>query len=346
MLPHLTNENPWFTFLVHFRNVEDMERFGGGSFLRHYSRDAADFQSKMCSLPPVVGGEVVFGAEIAWGEIVVIMRMPDAMIGPEAYKFVSDALALTVRRGASVVGLGALTSPATGGGLSLLRHLPPKVTLTNGNGYTAAVVRRNVVEASEILGLGWRARVAVVGCTGSVGVAASHLLAQSGFELTLVGRSARRAQHHLGDIAPRAKFAGELAALREADIIVLLTSDPSAGLMPHHVKPEAVVIDCAQPANIEGANLEEFRRRQITVVEGGIVRIPGYSSTLDLGVSDCTDTFACLAETYLFAREGIREHSVGRPTAEFALRMERIAARHGVSARPLGVPQSSCALVP
>jgi hypothetical protein len=41
-------------------------------------------------------------------------------------------------------------------------------------------------------------------------------------------------------------------------------------------------------------------------------------------------TFACLAETYLMAREGMREHSVGAPAPEFALRLEQVAARHGV----------------
>jgi fatty aldehyde-generating acyl-ACP reductase len=310
-----------------------MRRLGGGSFLRYYSRNNEDFQSKMCSLPPLVAGEIVFGRQAIWGELINIMREPQTMMGPLAVREVIEGVELALRRKSSVIGLGALTAPATGGGLSLLRMLPKGVTLTNGNAYTAAAVRHDVVEISKLLGLNKRARVAVVGCTGSVGVAASHLLAREGFELILVGRSEKRAQHHLRNIVGDVTFAGSVAALHCAEIVVLLTSDPSAKLLPKHVRNGTAVIDCAQPANIRDPKI--FRAKQVIVVEGGIVRIPNYSSSIDLGLPDARDTFACLAETYLFAREGIREHSVGRPTPELALRLEKIAERHGICPRPL-----------
>lgn len=295
---------------------------------------------KMCSLPPIVAGEVGFGTAAIWGEVVNIMRLPDVMVGPHAARAVLEGLELVLRRGSRVIGLGALTAPATGGGLSLLRHLPAGVTLTNGNAYTAVVVRQNVIEASRNLGLDRRAKVAVVGCTGSVGVPASHLLAEAGFDLTLVGRSARKVKHLLGCLASQAVFAGDLETISEADIVVVLTNDPSAQLTPAHVRTGAVIIDCAQPKNIKDSALEQFRQRNILVCEGGIVRIPCYSTSTDILGLDREDTFACLAETYLFAREGIREHSVGRPTPEFALRLERIAQRHGVIPRPLNIDQA------
>src|SRR5258708_38811425 len=112
----------------------------------------------MCSLPPVVVGEIAFGRAAIWGEVVNIQRLPEAMMNPKASKSVLEGLRLSLRRGSSVIGLGALTAPATGGGLSLLRHVPSGVTLTNGNAYTAAVVRQNVVEVSKSLGLDQRAR--------------------------------------------------------------------------------------------------------------------------------------------------------------------------------------------
>lgn len=265
------------------------------------------------------------------------MRMPEEMTSLRATEAIVEGVELALRRGASVIGLGALTAPATAGGLRLLRHLPKGVTLTNGNAYTAAVVRHNVVEASATLALDQQARIAIVGCTGSVGTLASHLLAEAGFELILVGRSVKRVQHQLGSLKGQAIFAEDLDAVREADVAVLLTSDPSAQLAPEQVRAGAVVIDCAQPPNIPASAYKEFRRRGITVAEGGIVRIPQYVCTMDFGLLDPTDTFACLAETYLFAREGIREHSVGRPSAELAHRLERAAQRHGVIPRTLGL---------
>jgi len=75
----------------------------------------------------------------------------------------------TLRIGPDLL-VSAFTAPATAGGRRLLRYLPRGVTLTNANAYTAAVVRRNVEEAAAAGGLGPRARVALVGCTGSVGV--------------------------------------------------------------------------------------------------------------------------------------------------------------------------------
>lgn len=335
MLPHLTDRAPWFVFLFHFRGMDDLDRVGGTSFLRRYSRSEAELRTKMCSLPPLVTGEVVFGFTAIRGEMVCITHMPEEMATPSATQTVVEGVELALRRGAGVIGLGALTGPATGGGLKLLRHLPAGVTLTNGNAYTAAVVRHNVAEASAALDR--RARVAVVGATGSVGVPASHLLAEAGFDLILVGRSAKRARHRLGSLSDQAVFAGDLDAVRGADVVVLLTSDPSARLAPDQVRAGTVVIDCAQPSNVAASAYDEFRRRRVTVVEGGIVRIPEYACTMDIGLADPRDTFACLAETYLFAREGIREHSVGRPSVELARRLERAAQRHGVVPQPLGL---------
>jgi hypothetical protein len=47
---------------------------------------------------------------------------------------------------------------------------------------------------------------------------------------------------------------------------------------------------------------------------------------------------ACLAETYLFAREGITEHSVGPASAELAADLAELAARQGIRPWPLGLP--------
>ena len=335
MLPQFRNHIPWFAFLLHLRDMKDLYRVSGSSLIRSYSRDEQEFQAKMCSFPPVVGAEVTFGFSPIRGILVGVMRMPEEILGPQGYQATLEGLEVALQQGARVIGLGALTAPVTGSGLKLLRHMPAGTTLTNGNAYTAAVVRSTVVEVSDALGLGKRARVAVIGCTGSVGVPASYLLAEHGFDLTLVGRNVERVRNLLGDLADRATFVSGFDALRAVDIVLVLTGDPSAQLTPEQVREGSVVIDCAQPANISKSDYETFRQRGVIVVEGGIVRIPGYTCIQDLGLSSPEDTFACLAETYLFAREGIREHSVGRPSADLARRLERIAQRHGVHPRPL-----------
>lgn len=326
---------PWFSFLVHPRDDEDLLRSPGGRLLRDHSRDTADFRSKFDGGPPVVVAEIHFAFQGAWGELIAVQRRPETMLDGDAAAAVGVALGVATQRGARVIGLGGLTSPATGGGQRLLPLLPAGVTLTNGNAYTAAVVCHNVVEASEVLGLGQRARVAVVGCTGSVGVAASRLLADRGFPLLLVGRTARRAEALLGDLAPGARFAGDLERLGECDVVVLLTADPAARLRPGTLRPGTVVVDCAQPVNVTPEDLPALTEQGVMVTEGGLVTIPGYTCGFDFRHAAPGTAFACLAETYLFCREGLREPSVGRPSVETARRLDRLAERRGIVPHPL-----------
>jgi predicted amino acid dehydrogenase len=335
VLPYLSAQPPAFVFLTHLRDDDDLGRIGASDFLRRYSDDEDDFRRKMCGLPPLVAGEISFGFSPVRGEVVVVMRKPDELLAPRGWRAVLDGLEVALARGAQVIGLGALIAPATAGGARLLRHLPVGVTLTNTNAYTAVLVQANVHEAARALGLGHRAQVAVIGCTGSVGVPASRLLADDGFPLVLVGRTTERVRRHLADLEGKARVAAGLDSAFGSDVVVLLTSDESARLTPEHVSPGAIVIDFAQPANVTPTAAVEFERRGVTVVEGGIVRIPDYWCSVDLGLADPADTTACVAEAYLFAREGIQAHSVGRPAPEVARRLERAALRHGVRPQPL-----------
>ena len=333
MLPFLSRGQPWFTFIVHLRSVDDAEHFGIGLFLRHYSSSETEYRRKLCSVPPLVSAQMSFRDAAVTGELLCIMRLPEQVAGAEGSRFVHEAAAVAVSRGTRVIGLGGLTAPATGGGLLLCDALPRGVTLTNGNALTAFAVRENVVEASRLLGLGTRARVAVIGCTGSVGGAASRLIAGAGFPLILVGRNRQRVTRAFPDID--GDYAGDMSAVSRADIVVLLTSDPAAVLDPHSLRPGAIVIDCAQPPNVLPRRYAAFGECDVVVVEGALVTIDDYATTRDISVSEPGTTFACLAETYLFARAGIREHSVGRPTVGQALRMATLADRFGIAVAPL-----------
>jgi fatty aldehyde-generating acyl-ACP reductase len=325
---------PSFSFIVHPRSVNDLNAYGAIGLLRRYSSDDTDYLRKVRLLPPVLVGEVVFGACHLRGEIIAVPRLPPEMFGADAARGVAEGVAVAAHRGAQVIGLGGLTAPATGGGERLLRRLPNCVTLTNGNALTAAVIRSNVEEARALLGLGRRAHVGVVGCTGSVGTALTHLLAEAGYDLILVGRSLQRLAHKFDGIA-RAVHAIDLTALKRADIVVLLTNDPQAALHPEHVARGCIVIDAAQPANVPEQDYADFSARGIAVCAGGVVRVPNLTCTCNFGFCARGETFACLAETYLMARNGLRQHSTGVPSADYAKRLWRLAAREGIEVRPL-----------
>jgi predicted amino acid dehydrogenase len=321
--------------MVHPRDLFDLRQIGGSRLIAEHSADDEEFQEKMLTLPPTIVGEFTFGIGRGRGELLGVLCMPDRIMRLHGRRQIEDGVRVAAQRGTSVLGLGELTAPATMGGVTLLDVLPPGMTLTTGNAYTAAIARQNVIEASHALGLGGRASVAIVGCTGSVGVAASRLLARAGFELLLIGRNPDRVRRELPELAGEFTVSGDRSDVGRADIVLLLTGDRSAQLAPTDPRPGSVVIDFAQPVNIQPSQYPAFLRNGVRVAEGGLVCIPGYRSSFDLRTADRHATFACLAETYLFACEGITEHSVGQPSVELALELERVAARHGVRARAL-----------
>lgn len=331
---YLSNIPPWFCFIVHPRQVSDLDQIGGASLIRRYSRDEEEFVRKACSSPPLVLGEVTAHGSSIRGEIIGAVRMPETMLTREGLRAVLEAADLAVQRGTAFIGLGALTAPVTGGGAFLLPRLPSGVTVTNGNALTAAMARENVMEAVALRGLA-NPRVAVLGATGSVGVAASHLLADEDLDLILIGRSAAPVRQRLGDLEHVAVLTDTMARVGDADIVLVLTSHPSALLRPDMLKPSATVVDFAQPANVPVQDYGEFRNAGISIAEGGIVRIPGYRCTQDFFLQTPEETFACLAETYLLASTGLRDHSVGYPSPDFARTLASLAAQHGIHPRPL-----------
>ncbi|WP_052433444.1 hypothetical protein [Streptacidiphilus carbonis] len=331
---YLSDTPPWFSFLVHPRQTSDVEQLPGASLLRKYSKDDEEFIQKACTSPALVLGEVTVRGSSIRGEVVGAVRMPHAILTREGVRAIVEAAQLAAQRGAAVIGLGALTAPATGGGSFLLPHLPSDVTVTNGNAFTAAVAKANVLEALAARPVP-DPTVAVLGATGSVGVAASHLLADEGLDLLLIGRSTDWLQKRLGSLAPAARLSDDVATVGKADVVLVLTSDPSARLRPGMLKPEAVVIDLAQPANVPLAEYAEFRQAGIAIAEGGIVRIPGYRCTQEFFLDGPEDTFACLAETYLMSSTGLREHSTGHASPDLARTLSSLAARNGVLVRPL-----------
>ncbi len=338
MLPYLTNQPPWFAFLIHPRDIIDLYQISGSALIAEHSASEDEFRDKMCSMPPTIVGQVTFGLGGATGELIGVVRMPGQILRPDGKRCIAEAVKLAGARGARVVGLGALTAPATRGGLTLLQELPKRVTLTTGNALTAAIACSNVTEAAKAIGLASAARVAVVGCHGSVGTAASRKLAAGGADLMLIGRTVARVERQLPDLLPCAQISADLRDLVHADVVLLLTSDPSALLTPDILRPGSVVIDLSHPVNIPPAHYRDYLDRDIAVVQGGLVHIPQYHSTLDFRLPSRRAALACLAETYLFSREGISEHSVGPACAELATELEAIAARHGIRPWPLGLP--------
>ncbi len=250
-----------------------------------------------------------------------------------ALKKVIRAGKLAERLGAQIVGLGALTSVVGDAGISVAKEL--KIGVTTGNSYTVATALMASRLAAAKMGIEMkRAKVVVVGASGSIGQVCSRLLAREVDQLVLVARNLER----LGKVADRIReesnrevqISGDVTkALAEADIVIAVTSSLDFVIDPLVLKPGAVVCDVARPRDVS----EEVARLRddVLIVDGGVVDVPGnVNFNFNFGFPPRT-SYACMAETMVLALEGkLGDFSLGRDIAiEQVEEITRLAEKHG-----------------
>jgi len=243
-----------------------------------------------------------------------------------------QAAKIAQREGAKIVGLGAYTSIAGDGGITVAKSVD--IAITTGNSYTCYTAIEGARQGATLMGVTPKAaRVAVVGATGSIGRVCAHLLAEQGVgEMALIGRNAERLQAVAAELpaGTAARITTDLdTELPRADIIVTVTSAVDAVIQPHHLKPGAVVCDVSRPRDVSVRVAQE--RDDVLVIEGGVVAVPGnVDFAFNFGFPPQT-SYACMAETMILALEGRYESfSLGKEL-ELArvLEIGRLAAKHG-----------------
>jgi fatty aldehyde-generating acyl-ACP reductase len=248
------------------------------------------------------------------------------------YRKVIATARLAERLGAQLVGLGAYTSVVGDGGVTISRSV--NVPVTTGDSYTVASAVEAMKKAAEIMSIDpARATLAVVGATGAIGAVAAEMLAEDVSHILLIGKRFDR----LAEVKVRCETAGaevlitnDLDMLRQADLVLTVTSAVEAIVQPQHLKPGAVVCDVARPRDVSRAVVEQ--RDDVFVFEGGLVEIPGpeASFNFDFGFPPRT-CYACMAETIALALEGRYENfSLGKDLTVAQVRdIADIARRHG-----------------
>lgn len=119
------------------------------------------------------------------------------------------------------------------------------------------------------------------------------------------------------------------ALLPEVDVIVCCTSTTERILRDEHLRPNAVICDVSRPSNVATSVRE--RRPDVTILDGGIVRMPG-NATLGFNASiGKGNAYACMAETMMLAMEQrYHDASLGYDLSlEHVLEMERLAEELG-----------------
>lgn len=235
--------------------------------------------------------------------------------------------------GAKILGLGAFTSVVGDAGISIAQKMD--IPVTTGNSYTVSTAIEGTMVAAARMGLDMKtANVVILGATGSIGACCAQILAKEVRYLTLAARDEAK----LNRLAERIYLTSGLsvrirsdvsAALRNADIVIAVTSALDSIIAAEDLKPGAVVCDVARPRSVSREVAE--KRRDVLVIEGGIVEVPGdVAFNFDFGFPDKM-AYACMAETMILALEGRYESfTLGRHlTVRQISIMRDLAKKHG-----------------
>lgn len=240
---------------------------------------------------------------------------------------------LAEKLGAKIVGLGAYTSVVGDAGITIAKNL--NIPVTTGNSYTVSTAIEGTRRAAEVMGHTIaKGKIAVIGATGSIGAVCANLLAREASDLTLVGRDEAKlhklASRILYDTGLVVKVTSNVVdGVKDADIVIVVTSATEVLINPQDLKIGAVVCDVSRPRNVSKQVAE--LRDDVLVIEGGFVEVPGdVNFNLNFGFPPKT-SYACMAETMILALEQKYEsYTLGRDlSVDQVLNIEKLAKKHG-----------------
>lgn len=344
-----------FAFLVHPRDISDVYRHL--PFFRYLPEWVVLWIVK--HLPPLTISKVSGVTSVITGEpikgfILTIGLTPMQMKKNPRHtiKKIRQMALLAKKRGARIIGLGALLPSLTHYGLSFRQDLgkekePPFIT--TGHALTAYTIVQYLQKlVRERNGRCGKIAVAIVGAAGSTGSFCSKLIAKryaglefsSGLELLLVDLPEKQKALEglievLGRIAPQLAVSKSevLGDIRNAEYVITVTNAPRSIIKSHHVRSGMVIIDDSQPRNTSPELLEEG----VWVIDV-LARVPGLDCPFDFGFSRAEPgvTFTCLAETAMLAAcEYCDDFSIGFIDISLMDQLENMIARTCVEMAPL-----------
>ena len=233
--------------------------------------------------------------------------------------------------GAKVVGLGAMTSVAGDAGITVAKNVD--IAVTTGNSYTVWTAVEGAKRAAELMGTDVsQAQVAVMGATGSIGQVCVRMMAEDVPLVTLIGRSEPRLAKLAASVDGKAEIeytTDPAAGLKDADIVIAVTSAVDTVVPGDALKPGAVVCDVARPRDVSKKVARQ--RPDVLVIEGGAVEVPGdVDFHFNFGFPPRT-AYACMAETMILAlEERYESYSLGRDLSlDRVKEIAALAGKHG-----------------
>jgi len=276
----------------------------------------------------------VLGREVQ-GFFVVCPLLPRQMLELDT-EFVLERIVgagkIAERLGAGILGLGGYTSIVGDKGYTVASRL--SIAVTSGSAMTAwsavEAIRRLAAQQGVDLA---RSALAVIGASGSIGSLCTKVLAPSVSKVVINARHQDRLEKLRDEVARSCatEVCVEMDAHRAvaaADFIITTTSAPDALFSAEELRPGSIVADASVPKNISKV---EHSRKDVTVVDGGRVKLPGQPEfSVDIGLRRGV-VYACMAETMALALEGRLENfSLGDNISPAKVEeVGQIGRRHG-----------------
>jgi len=257
-----------------------------------------------------------------------MMELPEQTV----YRKIIQTGQLAEKLGAQILGLGAFTSVVGDAGITIANALD--VPVTTGDSYTVMVAVDAIREAACVMDIPLKtATAAVVGATGAIGQVCAELLADDVERLYLIGRR----QDALEELRDRLKIharseliiSTRMDVLKEAQLILTVTSAIHDVVRPEHLQPGSVVCDVARPRDVSA--MVAAVRDDILVIDGGMVDVPGpVDFHFNFGFP-AGKAYACMAETIALALEGrFEDYTLGKHlTRARAEEITVMAKKHG-----------------
>jgi predicted amino acid dehydrogenase len=208
------------------------------------------------------------------------------------------------------------------------------MAVTSGSAMTAWSAVEAIRRLAEQRGVDpGRSILAVIGASGSIGSLCTKVLAASVQKVIITARHQDKLERLRGELAQSCptEVCVEMdahKAVATADFIITTTSAPDALFTAEELRSGSIVADVSVPKNISKV---ESRRTDVTVVDGGRVKLPGKPEfSVDIGLSRGV-VYACMAETMALALEGRLENfSLGdNISPDKVEEIGRIGRKHG-----------------
>jgi len=235
--------------------------------------------------------------------------------------------------GTKIFGLAAYTAHVGKKGILIAKNL--KIPVTTGTSYTIVTVIESIIKAADLVGINLaKAKVTVIGATGSIGSICSQILARSVGNMILVARNKQRLNilankiHNYSEVNIRTTD-NVIDSVRNADIIITSTNSPKILFSIDSVQAGSIVIDISLPRNVSKESADT--RKDVLVIDGGIIKPPGevnFNFYFGLPPGLC---YACMAETMILAlEERYESYSIG---GDISLRkveeISQLGIKHG-----------------